>query len=132
MANGTVIAERIRRLLSLRKMSQRALARSIGTSDAAVSKYLSGERPIRPQALWAIARALGASESYILGESDEPQMRGKDDELADALAIIERNREAMSDAEKIRFARALFKETPPTPSQEEPSDCPTCQLQHST
>ena len=122
------MTDRIRHMLALRGMSQRTLARSIGTSDAAVSKYLSGDRLIRPTALWAIARALGVSEAYLVGETDESGARGKHAELADALAIIERNRETMTDAEKVRLANALFKETQPMPSQEEPSGCPTCRL----
>lgn len=128
MANEMAIAERIKRLLAMRRMSQRALARGIGTSDAAMSKYLSGDRRMRPSTLWAIARTLGVSESYLRGETDDMDAKGKDAELAEAYAIIARHRDAMTDADKTRLARALFGETPPMPSQEEPSDCPTCRL----
>lgn len=128
MQNEMAIAERIKRLLAIRHMSQRALARGIHTSDAAVSKYLSGERRIRPSTLFAIARTLGVSESYIRCESDDPCMMGKAAELEEALLIIARHREAMTCEEKTLLAAALFKETSPMPSQEEPSGCPTCRL----
>lgn len=128
MSNRAEVAERIRRLLLSRRMSQRELARSIGVSDAAVSKYLSGERPIRRAMLWAIARALETSESFLLGEPDDAGAKGKSAELAKALAIIERYRADMTDAEKVQIAMALFKKAPPMPSQEGPSGCPTCLL----
>ena len=132
MPGKRVMTDRIQSMLALRGMSRQALARSMGVSSAAITRYLNGGRRIRPDKLWAIARALGVDEAYLTGETDEPGVHEKDVDLADAIAIINRNRKTMTDADKVRIIQALFKDTSSMPFLEAASACPTCPPRHSS
>ena len=108
VAEKNAISERIVYLLSARKMSQKDLARMTGLTDAAISRYVSGERAPKGAILLNIANALGTTTGYLLGESCEPFAATKEDELEMALKIIARNSRTMTAEEKQRIAEILF------------------------
>ena len=108
LAEKSAIGERIVYLLSARKMSQKDLARAAELTDAAISRYVSGERAPKGAILLNIANALGTTLEYLLGESSEPFAATKEDELEMALKIIARNSRIMTAEEKQRIAEILF------------------------
>ena len=68
------IGERIEALLSAKGWSQAELARRIGVSQPTIWKLVSGNAQTS-RYLRDIARQLETSESYLLGETDDPAVR---------------------------------------------------------
>ena len=64
--------ERLRRLRESRGLTQRELAEAIGVSRQAIGLYEAGEREPDLSTLQKLARALGTSMSYLVGETDDP------------------------------------------------------------
>lgn len=58
---------RIAALLKEKGMTQRELAQRVGTTEAAISKYVNGEREPRAEVLANIATVLGTTSAYLLG-----------------------------------------------------------------
>jgi transcriptional regulator with XRE-family HTH domain len=69
----TEIGQRVALFRRERGLSQAALAKAIGISYQQLAKYESGRNRISSSALQAIARALGASPSQLLGSESGPQ-----------------------------------------------------------
>lgn len=64
--------ERLKRALLIKGISQGELARRTGITAAAVSRYITGSREPRPKTLKKIAKVLGVSVDYLVGdERDE-------------------------------------------------------------
>lgn len=57
----------IQKELEKRKMSQKELAKKVNVTEAAMSRYVSGEREPRGALLVSIANALGLSTDFLLG-----------------------------------------------------------------
>ncbi len=64
------MGQRISILLKKNGLSQKELAKIIGTTESAVSKYLSGSREPRVEVLANIATALGTTVEYLLGKEE--------------------------------------------------------------
>lgn len=105
--NG-ITAKRIVDLLAVRKMSQSELARVANLTDAAVSRYVSGERMPSGATLLNIAKALGTSTDYLLGATGEPDVVSKETDLANAFTLIARNAKSMTMEEKLKMAEIIF------------------------
>lgn len=80
-------------------MTQRQLAEAAGVTEAAMSKYLSGERTPRAVTVGAIAKALGIPVAALFGESP-----AKEESVPSAIAVIARNAGSLTDDQK----RILF------------------------
>lgn len=63
----TNVLERIRALMTERKVKQSDLAATLGVSEAVVSRLLSGERKVSAAELGAIADRLRTTTGYLLG-----------------------------------------------------------------
>lgn len=61
---------RIARLLEQRGMTQRELAARVGATEAAISKYVKGEREPRAEVLANIATVLHTTSEQLLGLDD--------------------------------------------------------------
>lgn len=59
--------ERLRRILRLKDMRQKALARSMYLSESAVSKYIHGERLPNIPMLISMAKVLDVTTDQLLG-----------------------------------------------------------------
>lgn len=66
---------RLKSLLKKRGITQKKLAEMLGTTGAAVSRYVNGERSPRSDTLARMAVALNTSTDYLLGLSDSPRRR---------------------------------------------------------
>ena len=86
------------------KLSQRELADRINTTEATLSRYVSGAREPKVEVLANIATALGTTSDYLLGiETDEfsfPKVQ----------RILARNSSSMTKEEKRELIDALFGE----------------------
>lgn len=63
--------DRLRSLMKEKKVTQKALADAIGISPQAVSRIVNGETS-DPRKLPLIAKTVGASPEFLLGEVDDP------------------------------------------------------------
>lgn len=61
------IGQRIARLLKEQGMTQKELAAHVGATEAAVSKYVKGEREPRAEILANIATVLHTTSEFLLG-----------------------------------------------------------------
>jgi transcriptional regulator with XRE-family HTH domain len=83
---------RLRELLERRGMSQRALARRIGSSESLVGLWIRGERAPTIRWLGPIAETLQVSADYLIGRSDDPLLVAPQSSLGDhgkALASLD-------------------------------------------
>lgn len=63
--------KRIKTAMAAKGLNQRDLARALGTSEAAVTRYLRHERVPSAPVLIRMAKVLGLSVDYILGLTDD-------------------------------------------------------------
>lgn len=101
---GKELGSRIAETLQNRGITQKELAIRIGVTEAAMSRYVSGDREPRPDVLANIATALHTTSDFLLGieceEFDHPRIR----------RIIARNASSMTEQEKRELINALFGE----------------------
>ncbi len=101
---GKDLGLRITETLQKRGMTQKELALCIGVTEAVVSRYISGDRDPKPEALANIATALNTTSDYLLGiekeEFDHPRIR----------RMIARNASKMTEKERKELIDALFGE----------------------
>ena len=101
---GKDLGVRIAQALKKSALTQKALAERIGLNEAAVSRYISGERDPKPETLANIATALHTTSDYLLGIErdgfDYPHVR----------RMIARNAGNLTPAEKRTLIEALFGE----------------------
>ena len=69
-----MLAERIRLLRKERKLTMKQLGERIGVSESAVSQYESGGRSPDVDKLTQLARVLGCTTDYLVGNVDSPYM----------------------------------------------------------
>ena len=76
-------------LLDENNMKQTQLAEKIGTSNVTICRYLTGERTPRIDVLTKIAKEFNVSLDYLLGISDDKNIKNSDEnfDLNIALAI---------------------------------------------
>ncbi|MHC4526452.1 MAG: helix-turn-helix domain-containing protein [Planctomycetota bacterium] len=65
------LGERVKKLMHELGMTQIDLARRSGVSQPMISKIISGERGADISTVEKIARALGTSPAWLLGEEEE-------------------------------------------------------------
>ncbi|MCF0231838.1 MAG: helix-turn-helix transcriptional regulator [Enterococcus sp.] len=98
------LGERINLLLQNKRMTQKELAQLIEITEAAMSRYISGERDPKPETLANIATALHTTSDYLLGierdDFDQPRIR----------RMIARNASSLTADEKRELVIALFGE----------------------
>lgn len=97
--------ERLLELMQKEGITQKELAALIDTTEATLSRYVSGDREPKAETIANIATALHTTSDYLLGiEKDETF------DLAGVERILERNASSMSNEEKRRLISALFGE----------------------
>ena len=96
--------ERLQSILQSRGVTQRELAARIGTTEATICRYVTGDREPKADMLANIATALHTTSDYLLGiehdEYDFPRVK----------RLIARNASAMTDQERRALISALFGE----------------------
>ena len=77
--SGDVVAgRRVHMLMWDAKLSQRRLAPKLGMTQANLSKKVRGERGWSIDELFAVARELGTTVSYLIGETENRRPDGPD------------------------------------------------------
>lgn len=98
------LGTRIQRVLDERGISRKEFAAMTGLTEAAVSRYITGQREPRAITLAVIANALGVTTDELLGiERDEDEI-----ELNRAMLKVARNASDIPQEEKNRLIQALL------------------------
>lgn len=96
--------KRLQSILQSRGVTQKELAARIGTTEATICRYVTGDREPKADMLANIATALHTTSDYLLGiehdEYDFPRVK----------RLIARNASAMTDQERRALISALFGE----------------------
>ena len=95
------IGARINYMIQAIGITQKELASRAGITEAAISRYISGERVPRALALAGIAKALGTTMEELMGEPSPQKEKRTDFELAARHAL------KLSSAEKAKLIEAL-------------------------
>lgn len=66
-------AKRIKELLKNNDMSQKELAKIIGTTEASISRYIRGHRTPKLPIAIKMAKALHTTSEYIMGQETDDQ-----------------------------------------------------------
>ena len=82
--------------------TQRDLAKEIGVTESAMSRYCNGERYPRIGTLVKIADALDVDAAYFMQDSPEPE-----DAFMEILRLIKIHRAEFVDGEKLQMIRLL-------------------------
>ena len=105
------MALQVKRLLKIMKqkdMTQRELARMSGVTEAAMSRYLRGERQPRAEVVANMATALGVTSDYLLGREEDKS------ELAQAMRLVARNVSEIPENVRLELIRLLADIKKPT------------------
>ena len=79
MFEENILGERVRALRKARGWRQAELGEKIGLSHKAISTLESGSRGISVEKLIELAYALRVSTDYLLGITDDPTWRRRED-----------------------------------------------------
>ncbi len=85
--NQESIAQRLRKALDASGKKQADLVRETGLDRASVSSYLSGKYEPKQKAIFKLSKALGVSESWLLGY-EVPMTRTADQKKNDQLVKL--------------------------------------------
>lgn len=77
----TIFSERIYGLMKSNNLSQKQLAQKTRVTESAMSYYIKGERTPRSDVLTRIAKALGTTTDYLLGNTSEIATNSSREEL---------------------------------------------------
>ena len=99
-----VINERIKELISNKRFSKAEISEKLGIGYSTLWRRLNGERSINVDFLSDLAKVLGTSSSYLIGETDNPD------------AIVQHEQKAISKEENAQkdetSKETLLQETP--------------------
>lgn len=70
-----IFAERLALLRNEKNLSQRELASIIGVGKSTINQYESMERSPKIEQLYKLAKFFNVSVSYLIGESDERNLK---------------------------------------------------------
>lgn len=97
-----VLGKRLAALLRERGMSQKDLARATHLTEAAISRYVTGQREPREVTVANMARVLGVAPQDITGDE-------RDQEVDSAIRLIARNARSLSEEQREVLIHALVK-----------------------
>lgn len=93
--------KRVMKMMKQRDVTQRELAEMSGITEAAMSRYMRGERQPRAEVVANMATALGVTSDYLLGREEDRS------ELDKAIRLVARNADAITDSVKRRLIYIL-------------------------
>lgn len=99
------VTNRIAELLAQQKITQKELARRSGITEAAISRYIKGDRAPRGVNLMKIADALGTTTDYLLSHDTLNEV---EDEKKIVKTLIARNASKMTAEERMELLRILL------------------------
>ena len=96
------IGDRITLLMKKKGYTQKELARMVGVTEAAMSKYLSNDRQPRVEVIANMATALNTTSDYLI-RGIQPE-----DDFAQVYKLVARSTATMSDEQKIALMKILL------------------------
>ena len=99
-----LFGERLLNLLQKQDMTQKELADKINTTEATLSRYISGNREPKADMLANIATALHTTSDFLLG------IEQNDFDFPKVERLLARNSATMTDKQKKALISALFGE----------------------
>ncbi len=102
-----IFCERVKQLLREKKLTQAELSSISGVTAPSLCRYLSGETEPRIDVVRNLARALGVSETYLLGSDEE---RSDVDEKEELKQMVARNRHILTKKDKSEIIALLYGE----------------------
>ena len=105
---GSVLVERLQKLLEKNGMNQRELAKQANLTESAISHYLKGDREPKGAILMNIANVMGTSMDYLTGKTDEEIPANSNEEIEEVFELVARNARHMSPEDKAELAKILF------------------------
>lgn len=96
---------RMQEMMTLRHINQRQLASMVDVTEAAMSRYVKGERTPRMNTVANIATVLQTTSDYLLGRDTEHDATF---DFTQVKRIIARNASSMSAEQKTELINALF------------------------
>ncbi len=100
----SVFSERMSELMKSNGLSQKELAIKAGVTESAMSYYAKGERTPRSDVLTRIAKALGTTTDYLLGNASEATLNSDSKDLQ----YLQRNLGKLS-TEQLKRAETMLK-----------------------
>ena len=98
---------RVKEIMKEKNLSQKEVSEISGVSEASLCRYLRGITEPRIDIVQNVARALGVSESYLLGTSNKYIPA---DEKSEIKRILARNRKILTPKEKSEIIAILYGE----------------------
>ena len=96
---------RVKEIMKEKNLSQKEVSEISGVSEASLCRYLRGITEPRIDIVQNVARALGVSESYLLGTSNKYIPA---DEKTEIKRILARNRKILTPKEKSEIIAILY------------------------
>ena len=100
-----IFSTRLQELMALRHVTQRQLAAMVDVTEAAMSRYVKGERMPRMNTVANIATALQTTSDYLLGRDTE---HDAEFDFTTVKRLIARNASSMTADQKTELINALF------------------------
>lgn len=97
-------SENVKGLLREKRLSQAELATMSGVTEPSLCRYLSGKTTPRIDIVQNIARALGVSETYLLGTAEARTI----DEREELKRMVARNRHILTKNDKNEIINLLY------------------------
>lgn len=102
MAKNEIFIKRFTGLLKESQYSQKQIAQLCHTTEASLSRYISGDRMPKPEVLANLATALHTTTDYLLGKSE------KFADFNEIKALIARSKDYYSDEQRKELSDILM------------------------
>lgn len=111
------LGKRILKLLNEKNITQKELARMVGTTEVSIGRYVNGKRDPSASMLSEIASALNVSADYLLGnEKTDPAFKKTkasvlEEDFPEGISVLYRANEKLTPEQKevmLRMIRATF------------------------
>lgn len=102
---GKDLGNKILKLLNIQKMTQKDLAATLNTTEATISRYVSGDRDPKAEVLANIATSLHTTSDYLLGIENNDEF-----DVSTMTTILARNSNKISEDERKLLIKAIFGE----------------------
>ena len=93
--------KRVMQMMKQKEVTQRELAGLSGVTEAAMSRYMRGERQPRAEVVANMATALGVTSDYLLGRKEDKS------EIAQAMRLVARNVGEIPESVRLELIRLL-------------------------
>ncbi len=93
--------KRMTKMMKQKGVTQRELAEMSGVTEAAMSRYMRGERQPRAEVVANMATALGVTSDYLLGREEDRS------ELARATRLVARSVDEIPENVRLELIRLL-------------------------